>query len=455
MKRKFLRLVAGVVAAGVVILSAFTVGAQSKPIYAMDDAELEAFIKSKPELAGMLEGKSEEQIKNIIGAMDEVLLREQAFDDVTPEMWHYPYVMTLYNKGGVSGIGNGCFDPDADVTAAEFFAIAARLVMPDKIDMSSSEECWAFPYYDAMVAEGMIRAPHKYYSEWPRSMEDFVYREEIPDRDGYVFAGPAEYHHYGMGRPLSRNDMAMLLVRLARYRGERIGKLEGIENNIDDSAECKEEVFEAYSAGLVTGKGDGNFDPYGRMTRAELCVVFCRLMNYIPREEVVAQAQKHSDYIVTAAGPMKGKIKPEVARKYNLEALSKMYVKEDENGVYLTITVPELPEELADCTFSYYVSGVNSLDNYFFDDPEFMRYQLKPGETHTGHLIHYDTEGPVRSSEIAYMEFGVKIQIPDYGYTLYHQADTTSKELVLESWYDDRYEAIAADVSHIFAGIGK
>ncbi|MBE7030906.1 MAG: S-layer homology domain-containing protein [Ruminococcaceae bacterium] len=355
----------------------------------------------------------------------------QVFDDVAPDQWHFPYVMTLYNKGGVSGLGNGCFDPDAEVTRGELYAIASRLVMQEKINMSSADVHWAMPYLDALVNNHVMNAMPIHFDST----------------------------HFDEG--ISRNLLAMFLVSLAKYRGEELEKLESIENNIDDSPFCEEAVFKAYSAGLLTGKGNDLFDPDGTMTRAEMCVVFCRLMKYVPREEVVVQPPKKSDFFVTLPNEDKWKVLPEVAHEYLLDAVANMYVGEDENGVYLHATAPALPEELADCTFRYGMDGfyANST-TYLFQSP--APFDLKPGESHAVYLENLDYGNtPFRSKSIGdnHIKISVYIHRPMYGSSDRYLTVVNSVDDHLQAWdYDfggSTGKYVPADVSHVFAQVKK
>lgn len=223
-------------------------------------------------------------------AFSDDLPTESAFSDIQTSDWYFPYVMTLFNKGVVSGVGDNQFNPNGTVTAAEFIAIAARLVVPEKIDMRSASEHWAYPYYDALKSVQILNGR---FSSWERSP------------GGYAESGS------GLSAPVRRYEMAEVLVELAEYLGETIQKKTDIENNLSDSAKCTYDVLRAYSAGLLTGKDNGNFDPKGYMTRAEMCVVFCRLMNYVTRPSVIVQAEKQSEYFVTAPGETKGMLKPD------------------------------------------------------------------------------------------------------------------------------------------------
>ena len=53
------------------------------------------------------------------------------FDDVSTDAWYYDAVTTLSNMGIINGKGDGVFDPDGEITRAEFTTIAMRFTNID------------------------------------------------------------------------------------------------------------------------------------------------------------------------------------------------------------------------------------------------------------------------------------------------------------------------------------
>ncbi|UKI38311.1 MAG: S-layer homology domain-containing protein [Clostridiales bacterium] len=51
---------------------------------------------------------------------------ESAFDDVRTDAWYYDAVTALANMGIIKGAGGNRFDPDGEITRAEFIAAAMR-----------------------------------------------------------------------------------------------------------------------------------------------------------------------------------------------------------------------------------------------------------------------------------------------------------------------------------------
>lgn len=383
-------------------------------------------------------GFSQDDLNAILQDMEAAApdLAVAAFSDVSADDWYAPYVGTLYIRGAIQGVEEGRFAPEGTVTAGEFLALAARLVMPERIDMTSAQEYWAFPYYDAIDSARTIWGGSP---PWSRRSEHFDPKDH--------------YFSQGLQAQVNRSTMAELLVALAEYRGERLRPLEGVENNLRDSARCDYDAFTAYSAGLITGKDDGRFDPGGQMTRAEMCAVFCRLMNYVPRPQVTVQPEPPaSEYFYTAHGSNKGQLRPEAARKLDLAALDSMYVGQDEGGVYFFAQAPVLPQELIDagCTVHYYTSPEKANGDFFTDH---LGFDLASGESRKEYFRSF-AQTPITAGESGSMRVAVSIETPGYESLLTHWAFTDTPGQVLEDG-EEGDVMMDYDVSHLFQGIGR
>lgn len=188
-----------------------------------------------------------------------------SFSDVKSGDWFYNDVMTLTGKGIITGVtkpvnGVGKYDPQGTVTLGQFLAISTRLVAKEYIKEAPDAKHWAEANYNAAVGSGLIRSGD--------------------------FGGSAAW----LDSPVSREDMAYILVNIAKANGETLSVKSGIKNNIGDYGQIagirKEAVGKAYSNGLLVGDNRGNFNPKKSLTRAEVAAVFCRVMNYTKRSEV-------------------------------------------------------------------------------------------------------------------------------------------------------------------------
>lgn len=360
-----------------------------------------------------------------------------SFSDIGPNHWAYNDVMTIANKGIISGTttpvnGVGTYDPNGTVTLGQFLAIATRLVASDKI-VEGNHAHWAGGNYIAAVESGLIK--------------------------GTDFSGSSE----SLNAPISRQDMAYILVNVAKVNGEDLNYILGIENNISDLGDVSQSRLDAvkiaYSNGLLTGKGNNQFKPNDYLTRAEVAAVFCRVMNYTTRPTVVVQQQKpsssgntYSSYL-SDEGETEGLILPKYARQFDMQALDNLKVGEDATGVYIEFTAPTLPDELKN-DFEFTVGG----GFYRVDGSNIGRIaqKVKSGE----HLKVYITDfednnvkkGIINSAEVTVSVRSIKLLDSVLSHTVYSNSKTQAKE----AWYDNNGNSIVEyNSSHIFAGIGK
>ena len=204
-------------------------------------------------------------IESVIISNKEAQATVTSFSDVQKGQWFYNDVMTLSGKGIISGVsapvnGVGKYDPQGTVSLGQFLAISTRLVAKDNIKEITNAAHWAVPNYVAAIESGLI------------SSRDFSSTVEA------------------LNSGISREDMAYILVNVAKMNGETLTRKDGIKNNIKDfnsiSKGRQEAVMKAYSNGLLVGDNAGNFNPKKTLTRAEVAAVFCRVMNYTTRPTV-------------------------------------------------------------------------------------------------------------------------------------------------------------------------
>lgn len=186
------------------------------------------------------------------------------FDDVHMDFWGYDAVMSIANRGLVTGTrqpdadGVGSFSPEQAVTLGQFLVVVTRLVCPDK--RKDTPGHWARGSYNAAVETGIIE------------------EGEFLSTDNALDA------------PLNRQNMAYILVRAARLQGETFTVHPNAKGRIKDfgfiAENRRQEVLECYSNGIISGYTDGTFGPENTMTRGQMAVVVCRLAGWLPRANV-------------------------------------------------------------------------------------------------------------------------------------------------------------------------
>ncbi len=175
------------------------------------------------------------------------------FGDIK-EHWAKDYIVTLNGEKIVKGNEKGEFNPDGKITRAEFTAMIVRLLGLEEgkyISMFTDvvTKDWYSGYIQTAVSNGIVRG------------------------DGEKFR-PAD--------EITREEMAVVCI--GAYE-QKLGEKEISEASIADSDSISswavEAVNKAYSAGLITGKEGGNFEPNAGTTRAEAAAVMVRLLNSI------------------------------------------------------------------------------------------------------------------------------------------------------------------------------
>ena len=369
-----------------------------------------------------------------------------SFSDIGPSHWAYKDVMIIANKGIIAGTsapvnGVGTYNPSGNVTVGEFLTLSTRLVAADKIQDEGEFAHWAVPYYMAAIESGLI------------TPQQFACTPEV------------------LNAPMSREDMAMVLVKIAEVNGENLEVRLGIENNISDYNTVdnfkKDAVRAAYSNGLLTGKDtSGRFAPKDTLTRAEVATVFCRVMNYTPRPVVVVQSNpgtsggsqtvqnEYSKYVVTKEGNTQGMLLANYSDEYNKKAMDSVKYGEDANGVYVEVTAPVLPDVIkGDFKISYSFGVRKDNGDYFADGIDIT---LNSGETKKVYFNSFE-DTKVLKGQIGVASVYINIYNTKNGrYMKSLTVESTNKSKARVDWYSNTNSSVIDyNSNHIFAGIGK
>ena len=176
--------------------------------------------------------------------------------DVQIGDWYLKNLVFLYNMQVVKGTGEGKFEPDREVTAAEYIKMVVaskygeqELGKVGSILAPITKPAWYQPYVDKAIKEGII------------DKKDFT---------------EAQYKS-----PISRNDMAKIIIKACK---ETYGDYNTYSSMIKDFSkipkEYQEYVLKAYSKGIITGYTDGAFGGANNMKRSESIAVIARLLDH-------------------------------------------------------------------------------------------------------------------------------------------------------------------------------
>lgn len=165
-----------------------------------------------------------------------------ALKDLSECKWAQPAIDYLVKSNMISGYGDNTFKPSKNISRAEFICIIARKYLPQNSYAGSFSDVesnsWYFNYVESAYNNGIISG-----------------------KANNVFA-PNEN--------ISRQDMAVILYRLAEFLGYEIS---GVSTEFADNSEIaeysKNAIYNLRGAGIVNGDENGNFNPNAPATRAE------------------------------------------------------------------------------------------------------------------------------------------------------------------------------------------
>ncbi|MCC2388715.1 S-layer homology domain-containing protein [Bacillus pacificus] len=188
---------------------------------------------------------------------------ENAFPDVQSGQWYTKAINEMAAKKIISGMEDGTFGLGQDVTRAQ---VATFMVKAKDIKTGSTktpftdvnEKDWFAPYVSAAEANK-------------------------------IMAGLGD-NKFGPNEKLTRAQMAQLLVNAYGFKADENNKV--TFNDIDGLswATAKSSIETLASLGLVTGYGDGTFQPNKVVSREEAAQFIYNAMNYKQPEAKVVSA---------------------------------------------------------------------------------------------------------------------------------------------------------------------
>lgn len=185
-----------------------------------------------------------------------------AFSDVAPGDWYYPYVQQMVENGVMTGYPDGTFKPKGEMTRAEF---ASVLVKTQKIE----------PSEQAKINFLDVRGVH-----WGEPFVDLASQYLT----GYISNGN---FYFKPNDPVLREDAAVAIVAAKNLKDQEvdISLLNKFIDENDISTNLKRHVAIAVKNGLMNGNEDGKFNPQGFFTRAEVATLFCNIYKYEQAQE--------------------------------------------------------------------------------------------------------------------------------------------------------------------------
>ena len=189
------------------------------------------------------------------------------FNDIPASHWSYSYVQTASNNGWVNGVGNGKYNPNGNVTAAEWYTMALRMAYGR--DTLDSVE---------------VPANELYANKWYAKTMEYAISELLFVYSGGVTGSTVGQVMTDMESNISREKMAASIWNILKDYGYKTGDLSAV--SIPDMETVNQGyqygVKVAYSTGIIQGvDSTGKFDPKASMTRAQAATVLCRLYDLL------------------------------------------------------------------------------------------------------------------------------------------------------------------------------
>ena len=195
-----------------------------------------------------------------------------AFTDVPQNHWANPYVEAMTQKGVVTGVGNGRFNPDGNLSTAEFAVMLTQAFCPEAVAGPEEGGAWWEPYLDAAWSAGYLidtTAGFSYIDGiWDVAYTDGTWNEDV------------------VTEPMTRYDMAQAMYNTVVAEGMALPtdeQREAAQAAIGDFASIPEDyesaVVAMYALGYLSGvNANGDFGGESTMTRAQSCVVMSKLL---------------------------------------------------------------------------------------------------------------------------------------------------------------------------------
>jgi hypothetical protein len=179
------------------------------------------------------------------------------FVDIDNFKWAHNAIKRLYDDGIINGKGEGKFEPESNITRAEFLKMIMRAMKIDITDDSSEE----LPF---------------------RDVKDDWYKEYVRTAYELNIVNGISAEEFGVNENILRQDMAVIAYRAFKLKNVA---LKGDECALEDYEQtddyAKEAVAALYTADIINGDDAKMFNPKQNLTRAEAAMVIYNILQYV------------------------------------------------------------------------------------------------------------------------------------------------------------------------------
>ncbi len=171
--------------------------------------------------------------------------------------WGKDYIVPLAEKGIIKGKSETTFEPDSNITRAEFLTLALNVAGIE----ATAGEAYADVDAGAWFANTVATAKALGLIDENMTLDGNFY----PDNN------------------ITRQEMTSVIVKLyeSQKSAAQAGDVSVFTDNASFSAWATDSIGKAVALGVVTGNPDGTFNALGNATRAEAAVIFSRVLNLL------------------------------------------------------------------------------------------------------------------------------------------------------------------------------
>lgn len=178
------------------------------------------------------------------------------FKDID-DHWGKDYILSLAEQGIIKGKTETAFEPDANITRAEFLTLALTLAGIETTKYSSFADVALNAWFAATIGTA--------------------------NKLGLIDENMVENDHFYPDQNITREEMTSIIVKLCQVKD--LPTVAGDMTRFTDSASfspwASPYIGKAVALGVVSGNPDGSFNAKGAATRAEAAVIFSRLQKLL------------------------------------------------------------------------------------------------------------------------------------------------------------------------------
>ena len=184
----------------------------------------------------------------------------ELFTDVKKENWFYPAVSYVMNKGLMTGMVNGGFAPNEELSKVQFAVVLYRMEGSPEVSLSANT---------LSIPENAYYAPAVFWADQTGLLDGFRTASIKPEDQ------------------ITREEMITMLFRYAQQKGFDIQERADLSQFADAekvSPSAKEAVSWAVATGMISGEGkDRLLNPQGSASRAVCAAMITHLCEtYMP-----------------------------------------------------------------------------------------------------------------------------------------------------------------------------